>query len=76
MNEVMINEMLRYFYHELSEDESGMYEDFLKDNHYLMEIYQNYGQTLDTLYSAQCAPQQTTIDKIIYYAQQGHLPTT
>jgi hypothetical protein len=76
MNEVMIHEMLRYFYHELSEDESGMYEDFLKDNPYLLEIYKGYEQTLDTLSPAKYAPQQTTIDKIIYYAQQGHLPTS
>ena len=32
MNEVMINEMLRYFYHELSEVESGMYEKVKAEN--------------------------------------------
>jgi hypothetical protein len=40
MNVVMIHEMSRYFYHELSEEETGNYEHFLKDNPYLMEIYQ------------------------------------
>jgi hypothetical protein len=53
-----------------------MYENFLKDNHFLLEIYKGYEQTLDTLSPVKYAPQQTTIDKIIYYAQQGHLPTT
>lgn len=74
MNEVMIQEMLKHFYHELSEDESGSYEQFLKDNAYMMEIYQSYTQTLQSLSTEQYSPSQATLDNILYYAREGHLP--
>lgn len=76
MNEVMIHEMLRYFYHELSEEETGNYEHFLKDNPYLMEIYQGYTDTLHSLSTGQHSPSQSTLDRIMFYAQKGHLPAS
>ncbi len=76
MNEVMIQEMLRYFYHELSEEESGDYEHFLKDNPYLMEIYQSYTHTLHSLSTGHYSPSQSTLDNIMFYAQEGHLPAS
>ncbi|MFZ9262062.1 MAG: hypothetical protein ACO3AW_03485 [Chitinophagaceae bacterium] len=74
MNEVMINEMLRYFYHELSSVESISYEHFLNDNPYLMEIYQSYTQTLGKLSISNYSPSQATIDNILHYANVGELP--
>ena len=76
MNEVMIREMLRFFYHELSQEEEANYEHFLKDNPYLMQIYHSYIKSLDNLSTVQCAPSQTSLDRIMLYAQEGHLSTT
>ena len=75
MNEVMMNDMLRFYYHELNGDEEGNYHQFLQGNARLMNIYKEYTEILDDLSSSALSPSQQTLDNILHYAKLGSLPT-
>lgn len=75
MNEVMMNDMLRFYYHELNAEEDVKYHQFLKENARLMNIYKDYTEILDDLSSSALSPSQQTLDNILHYAKLGSLPT-
>lgn len=74
MNEVILNEMLRFYYHELKGEEVVKYQQFLKENARLMNIYKDYTEILDDLSSSALSPSQQTVDNILHYAKMGSLP--
>ena len=75
MNEVMMNDMLRFYYHELRGEEEANYQQFLTENKRLMNIYKDYTEILDDLSSSALSPSQQTLDNILHYAKLGSLPT-
>jgi len=75
MNEVMMNDMLRFYYHELRGVDEVKYQQFLKGNARLMNIYKDYSEILDDLSSSALSPSQQTLDNILHYAKLGSLPT-
>lgn len=75
MNEVMMNDMLRFYYHELRGEEETNYQQFLTENKRLMNIYKDYTEILDDLSSSALSPSQQTLDNILLYAKLGSLPT-
>ncbi|MEY3920693.1 MAG: hypothetical protein RL634_454 [Bacteroidota bacterium] len=75
MNEVMMNDMQRFYYHELKGEEEVKYHQFLKGNARMMNIYKDYTELLDDLSSSALSPSQQTLDNILHYAKQGSLPT-
>ena len=75
MNEVMMNDMLRYYYHELKTEETKKYAQFLKENTRMMHIYKDYTAILDELSHSAPSPSQQTIDNILHYAKLGSLPS-
>lgn len=74
MNEVILNEMLRFYYHELKGEEVVKYQQFLKENARLMNIYKDNTEILDDLSSSALSPSQQTVDNILHYAKMGSLP--
>jgi len=74
MNEVMMNDMLRFYYHELRVEEEANYQQFLTENKRLMNIYKDYTEILDDLSSSALSPSQQTLDNILLYAKLGSLP--
>jgi DNA polymerase/3'-5' exonuclease PolX len=75
MNEVMMNDMLRFYYHELRGEDEVKYQQFLKGNARLMNIYKDYTEILDDLSSSALSPSQQILDNIMHYAKLGSLPT-
>lgn len=75
MNEVMMNDMLRFYYHELRGEEDTNYQQFLTENKRLMNIFKDYTEILDDLSSSALSPSQQTLDNILLYAKLGSLPT-
>lgn len=75
MNEVKINDLLRYYYQELKGDEASRYAHLLKENARAMDIYTDYSEILDELSSSTLSPSQQTIDNILQYAKEGIVPS-
>lgn len=74
MNELMMKDLLRLYYHECEGDEEFKYHQFLKGNARMMSIYKEYTEILDDLSSSAQSPSQQTLDNILHYAKQGSLP--
>lgn len=70
-----MNDMLRFYYHELRGVDEVKYQQFLKGNARLMNIYKDYSEILDDLSSSALSPSQQTLDNILHYAKLGSLPT-
>lgn len=71
MSEIMIKDMLRYYYHELHTEEAHKYGQFLLENRRLMNIYKGYTEILDNLTSSSISPSQQTLDRILQYAKDS-----
>ena len=71
MSEIMIKDMLRYYYQELHAEEAQKYGQFLLENRRLMNIYKEYTEMLDNPTSSSISPSQQTLDRILQYAKDS-----
>ena len=49
MNELMMKDLLRLYYHECEGDEESKYHQFLKGNARMMSIYKEYTEILNEI---------------------------
>jgi hypothetical protein len=68
MNVLTTEDMIRFFYNEMSAEEALKAKEAIEQDSELRELYQHFQSTLNTLDTVRLSPEQSSIDRIMRYA--------
>jgi hypothetical protein len=68
MNVLTTEDMIRFFYNEMSAEEALQTKEAIEKDSALRELYQHFQSTLKELNTVSLSPEQSSIDRIMRYA--------
>lgn len=68
MNVLTTEDMIRFFYNEMSAEEALQTKEAIEKDSALLELYQHFQSTLKELNTVSLSPEQSSIDRIMRYA--------
>lgn len=68
MNVLTTEDMIRFFYNEMSAEEALRTKDAIEQDSVLRDLYQHFQATLKELDTVSLSPEKSSIDRIMRYA--------